>query len=91
MINLNELDIDTEYRKDDEEFNYVYQKFCILIIDNDNETAEKLKKEILENHKLKETIEKRFENILNMFPENQLWSKSELLDEYTSILENAKK
>lgn len=52
QILIQDLDFEIESRKNDEEFNATYQKFCIVIIDNDKKTAEKLKKQILINQQL---------------------------------------
>ena len=51
-IEIEDISIETEYRKDDEDFNEVYKKYCILIIDNDDKTAEILKQQILKNQEI---------------------------------------
>ena len=48
-IKLTEDDIELEFRPDDEEFNENYQKYCIIIKDNDDKSAEVIKQQILDD------------------------------------------
>jgi len=49
-IVIRENDFELEFRPDDDEFNENYQKFCIIIKDNDDKTTEQLKQQILDDY-----------------------------------------
>ena len=87
-IVLNENDFELEFRPDDEEFNENYQKFCIIIKDNDDKSAEIIKQQILENQNIVEQLKKcikhnHFGNCSGCYP---LWYW--LDDNCKSILES---
>lgn len=53
-------DFELEFRPDDEEFNENYQRYCIIIKDNDDKSAESIKQQILENQEIMDIFRKRY-------------------------------
>lgn len=91
MIEIKEDDFELEFRPNDEDFNEIYQKFMIAIIDNDDKTAEQLKKQILKNQKIAKNYEywrarirkecnlvegEEFTRLMGIHDESQLWLKN---------------
>ena len=58
LISIKHDDFDLESRIHDEEFNEIFQKFCIHIIDNDDKTAEQVKYQIQKNQTQVEELDK---------------------------------
>ena len=55
-IRLAENDFELEFRPDDEEFNENYQKYCIIIKDNDDKSAEYIQQQILNNQAIVDKV-----------------------------------
>ncbi len=49
-IKLRENDFDLESKINDEEFNEIYQRYCIHVIDNNNKTAKQIQSQIIYNY-----------------------------------------